>query len=122
MILIVDDDPDHRGLVRLILEGEGHRVLEAPDGASALALLAAGLRPRLLLTDLQMPILDGRGLLAAIAQLPLAEMTTALVTGMDVGGDPELQALCSEVLRKPICHERLLALAARADGRRDGSG
>ena len=103
----------------MILEDEGYRVVEAEDGARALALLAAGLRPWLLLTDLRMPVLDGRGLLAAIARLPGAptDMTIALVTGSDVTQDRQLRARCSEVLLKPVSAEQLLALAAAAASR-----
>lgn len=115
MILVVDDDPHRRRLVRLLLEGDGHRVHEAEDGARALALLAGGLRPSLLLTDLRMPLLDGRALLLAIARAPaLGEgLTTVLVTAEGLV-EPELRALCSEVLRKPITADALLTLAARA--------
>jgi CheY-like chemotaxis protein len=58
-ILVVDDDDDLReGLVD-ILEREGFEVAEASDGAAALALLRRGLRPKFILLDLMMPVMDG---------------------------------------------------------------
>jgi len=55
-ILVIEDDPDLRSLLRMLLEGDGHRVTAAPDGPAALALAAGGgIRPDLLLADLNLP-------------------------------------------------------------------
>jgi len=55
-ILVIEDDPALRDLLRMLLEGDGHHVTAAPDGPAALALAAAGgLRPDLLLADLNLP-------------------------------------------------------------------
>ena len=59
LVLVVDDEPDIRVLVRLNLELEGHEVEAAGDGAEALAVVAAGLRPDLVLLDVMMPRVDG---------------------------------------------------------------
>ncbi len=58
LVLIVDDDPMMRFLVRETLESRNFRVAEATDGAEGLAL-AAALRPDLILMDVQMSGLDG---------------------------------------------------------------
>ncbi len=58
-MFVVDDEPDIRELVRLNLELEGHEVEVVADGAAALAVLAEGLRPDLVLLDLTMPGPDG---------------------------------------------------------------
>ncbi|MDK9697359.1 MAG: ATP-binding protein, partial [Siculibacillus sp.] len=57
-VLVVDDNPDHRGVVRAALEPLGFVVVEAEDGPSALTLGAA-LRPDLFLVDISMPGMDG---------------------------------------------------------------
>jgi len=57
-ILIVDDDPDVRTLLRRMLEREGYRVAEAEHGRAALVRLAHGL-PGVILLDLMMPEMDG---------------------------------------------------------------
>jgi DNA-binding NarL/FixJ family response regulator len=58
-VLIVDDHPAFRSLARALLESEGFDVIgEAEDGAAALAAVD-GLRPAIVLLDVQLPDLDG---------------------------------------------------------------
>jgi len=57
-ILIVEDNPSTRLLFRVALEGAGHAVLEAPDGAMAIELMARQ-SPDLVLQDLVLPDMDG---------------------------------------------------------------
>jgi two-component system response regulator GlrR len=57
-ILIVDDDPALLRLLSLRLHYEGHTAIEAANGPTALALLDQGL-PQAMITDLQMPGMDG---------------------------------------------------------------
>ena len=60
-VLVVDDEPPLRQLLRRVLEAEGFHVEEAPDGESALRLVQARAEPfDLVLTDLSMPQIDGR--------------------------------------------------------------
>ena len=55
-ILIVEDDPEVRGLLKLALDEEGHRVTVADNGKAALALAAGGtIQPDLMLTDYNLP-------------------------------------------------------------------
>jgi two-component system, OmpR family, KDP operon response regulator KdpE len=62
-VLVVDDEPSLRQLIRRTLEAEGFHVEEAPDGESALRLVQARAEPfDLVLTDLSMPQIDGRQL------------------------------------------------------------
>jgi len=62
-VLVVDDDPPLRGILRRMLEDEGFHVEEAPEGESALRLIQARTEPfDLVLTDLSMPQIDGRQL------------------------------------------------------------
>ena len=63
-VLIVDDSPDIRDLLRQALEMEGYHVEHAENGAIARAMLVNGLRPCLLLLDLMMPVMDGKEFLA----------------------------------------------------------
>jgi len=64
-VLVADDDPDIREMVRTALQLDGHHVLEAPDGRTAWNLIVAN-RPALVLTDVQMPGIDGLELTALI--------------------------------------------------------
>lgn len=62
-VLVVDDEPPLRRLLRLVLESEGYRVLEAAHGQEALDRLAdAAGRVRLVVSDLVMPVMDGHQL------------------------------------------------------------
>jgi CheY-like chemotaxis protein len=58
-VLVVDDDPDSRGLVRRHLDKLGWSVAEAAEGGDALAWLARNPPPALILLDLMMPGMDG---------------------------------------------------------------
>jgi CheY-like chemotaxis protein len=71
-VLVVEDEDALRSAIRRSLQTEGYAVLEAQNGAMALELLtasesAAGVE--LVLTDLRMPVMDGRQLAAALARL-----------------------------------------------------
>src|SRR4051794_20501816 len=61
-ILVVDDDPKIRDLVRMYLEREGYAVVLAGDGVSAIAALRARV-PRLIVLDVMLPAIDGFGVL-----------------------------------------------------------
>lgn len=61
-ILVVDDEPDPRLIMRIALENAGHEVIEASDGEEAL-VRARESAPALILLDLRMPGLDGWGVL-----------------------------------------------------------
>lgn len=65
-ILMVDDSSTMRKLLRYTLTAQGHDVHEAEDGVAAVEWLAANPRPDLLLTDLNMPRMDGIGLVEAV--------------------------------------------------------
>ena len=57
-VLIADDDPDVRTMVRMLLELDGHTVIEAPDGTAALDMIRTR-RPCVVVADVQMPGLTG---------------------------------------------------------------
>ncbi len=64
-ILVVDDHPDTRIILRHYLEAKGFNVREAHDGIEALAEMRAS-RPMAVILDIQMPHLDGIGVLRAV--------------------------------------------------------
>jgi two-component system response regulator ResD len=80
-VLIVDDDPDIRLLLRLELAAEGHEILEVGDGQSALTQIANEALDVVLL-DMMMPVLDGWEVLRAIDRdtAPPIVVVTALTT------------------------------------------
>jgi DNA-binding NtrC family response regulator len=66
-ILVVDDEPQIRSLLRSLLSGQGYQVTEAGDGVEALSLCEQGSSFDLLLTDIVMPRMDGLQLSEKIA-------------------------------------------------------
>ena len=80
-IMTVDDSPSMRMLLRVALTDLGYSVVEAEDGVHALEKLD-GFRPDLLITDINMPRMDGFGLieklrpLAQYRNLPILVLTT----------------------------------------------
>ncbi len=113
LILIADDRPSSRELLRLVLERAGYAVIEAEDGEKALDRARAG-NPDLVLLDLQMPVLDGYGVLAALRgeerfrNLPVLALTASAMRGdreriMDAGFTDYLaKPAGSEVLRETV--------------------
>jgi two-component system sensor histidine kinase/response regulator len=81
-ILVVDDDPMVRGLVRDVLEMEGYDVALAEDGFAALRRIDAT-RPDCVVLDVMMPGMDGHAVLSRIrssdggANLPVVMLTAA---------------------------------------------
>jgi two-component system, OmpR family, response regulator len=57
-VLVADDDPDIRTMVRMLLELDGHRVLEARDGTSAWEMIESH-SPSVVVADVQMPGMTG---------------------------------------------------------------
>jgi len=81
-ILVVDDDSATRLLVRSILEIAGHEVIEAPHGSAALDLISPQRLPDVILTDLTMPVLDGKELIAQLRSGPVtAAIPIVVVSG-----------------------------------------
>ena len=96
-ILIVDDEPDIRDVLRITLEGEGYSVHEAADGQEALEMVQKH-SPQLILMDFKMPRLDGRQVCQILKKdillqhLPIILLTskgevTDKVRGIDAGAD-----------------------------------
>lgn len=58
-VLLVDDDKEFRTVAALVLESAGYSVTEAVDGFAAMELLQTE-RPDIIISDLHMPLMDGR--------------------------------------------------------------
>ena len=67
-ILVIDDDASIRTLLRFVLEEEGYDVVEAANGAEGLQQYEAA-PAALVITDLQMPVMDGLELLRALQRV-----------------------------------------------------
>lgn len=122
LILIVDDETSILNITRQTLETFGYRVITASDGAQAMAVYA----PRqaeiaLVMTDLSMPVMDGRALVTALRRLD-PEVRIIAASGLNAGGffagGNELEV--SHFLAKPYSAEQLLTLIAEVLSERVG--
>lgn len=93
-ILIAEDDGDIRDLLRLYLESEGYRVLEAANGAAALALARENM-PDMAILDVMMPELNGYELTRALrkfSDIPILILSAKSqdndkILGLNLGAD-----------------------------------
>lgn len=85
-ILAVDDSASMRQMVSFTLKGAGHTVIEANDGAQALQI-AKGQSVDLVLSDVNMPIMDGIELVKNLRQLPSYKFTPILMLTTESAGD-----------------------------------
>lgn len=117
-ILLADDDSAMRDFASRALIADGHQVMLASEGAEALQLLSDGAKVDLLITDVQMPALDGLSLAERLSKthpgLPIL-----LVSGYAVDRDQlaKLGANIVGLLQKPVTLDQLRAqtrLALRA--------
>jgi two-component system cell cycle response regulator DivK len=121
LILIADDRASSRELLRIVLERAGYAVIEAEDGEAALEQARTG-NPDLILLDLQMPRLDGYGVLAQLRIDPRFSKTPVLaLTASAMTGDREkiLAAGFTDYLSKPAGPELLREAVARLLGQID---
>ncbi|MBL9216248.1 MAG: response regulator [Opitutaceae bacterium] len=110
LILVVDDDTAVREVTCATLVAHGYRVLAAGDGTEALALFAPrSLEIRLVISDLDMPNLDGGALAKVVSALNPA-IRLLLVSGSTNESDPRRQpAATGRFLPKPYSAEAMLS-------------
>lgn len=115
-ILVVEDDPNIREIVAMILGDEGYRVLQAGDGAAALSLVQQeGLD--LIVSDVKMPGLDGFGLCEQVrANRDLSQLPFIFLTASDERADVRRGMVlgADDYLTKPFeAHELVAAVEVR---------
>jgi len=115
VILIVDDDPDFREFVRIVLESHGYRVLEAHNAETGLALMHAH-EPALILLDAMMSYeLAGIGIIRTVrsdpqlAHVPLILISAVLSQDEDRFLPADERAMVDRFLSKPVTPDELLA-------------
>ncbi|HEX4406800.1 MAG TPA: response regulator [Polyangia bacterium] len=115
-VLVVDDDPEWMEAITDFLTEEGYSVDGAANGAVAMEKLALAEPILAVVTDVQMPVMDGNELLARLhARRP--SLPVIVVTSEHVTGDEPHLYWALRVLRKPVAVEDLLAAMAEASKR-----
>lgn len=111
-ILVVDDEASNRAIIRRILLSEGYEVQEASDGQEAAGIIAREL-PDLVLLDLEMPGLDGYGVLRILKGNPRTRLIPVVMVTAHDQLPEKLRALeigVDDYIHKPI---NLRELSAR---------
>ena len=107
-VLVVDDEPPIRKLLRMGLSTQGYEILDAPNGKTALALLESG--PDLVILDLGLPDIQGLDLLAMIrARNDAVPIIVLSSRGDEAGKVRALDLGADDYLTKPFGMEELLA-------------
>jgi two-component system, cell cycle response regulator DivK len=110
-ILVVEDQPDNRRILRDLLNNAGYELIEAESGEEALTAVEAQ-RPDLILMDIQLPVMDGYEATWRIRSNPeLKSIPIIAVTSYALAGD-EAKALavgCNAYVTKPFSPRALLA-------------
>jgi len=117
LILLIDDEPRMREMIRSMLESEKFEVIEASNGVVGLAQFKRH-RPALVITDILMPEKDGIETLREMRALD----PKARIIAMSGGGRAKYTNFltiaqefgATEVLEKPFRREQILAAVARA--------
>lgn len=115
VILAVDDSASMRQMVRITLEGAGYKVVQACDGIEALTIAKTNTAD-LVLTDVNMPRMDGLSLVRELRALDHYKFVPMLVLTTESGNDTKQrgkEAGATGWIVKPFNPEQLLATIAR---------
>jgi CheY-like chemotaxis protein len=114
-VLVVDDDPDIREALEILLEMNGHPVVSAGDGSEAIDQLRRETRrPCVILLDLMMPGMNGFELQEALSLEPaFAGIPLVVITGAGATVERMASRFTSEILRKPFDAVSILDLVNR---------
>ena len=110
-ILAVDDSASMRQMVSFTLKGAGHDVTEACDGVEALAI-AQGKSVDLVISDVNMPNMDGLALIAELRKLATYKFTPILMLTTESSTDKKMQGKSAGAtgwIVKPFNPDQLLA-------------
>ncbi|MGB0911464.1 MAG: response regulator [Nitrospirales bacterium] len=111
-VLVVDDSVSMRQMVTFTLKGAGFEVVEAGDGKEAVDKLNGGAKPNLVITDLNMPNMDGISLIKAIRGMPAHKFTPVLMLTTESSGDKKKEGQSAGAtgwIVKPFNPDQMLA-------------
>jgi two-component system chemotaxis response regulator CheY len=117
-ILAVDDSPSVRQMVKLTLSGAGYDIVEAGDGAEGLSKARASTLD-MVVTDLNMPVMNGLGLIRELRKLPAYRGVPILF--LTTESDPEMKQQAKAAgatgwITKPFQQDQLVAIVRKVLG------
>ena len=110
-VLVVDDEPMTRDLIRLMLQRAGFKVREAEDGEDALRRIEADGAPDVFILDVMMPNMDGLTLCRELRQKADTAMTPVIMLSAKTAQsavNEGLEAGANKYLTKPIARTELI--------------
>ncbi len=116
IIMVVDDSATMRQMVSFTLSSAGFQVVEAGDGQEAVGKLNAGAKPNLVITDLNMPKMNGLEFIRAVRSMPSFKFTPVLMltTESDENKKKEGQAAgATGWIVKPFNPEQMLKVISK---------
>lgn len=112
-ILVVEDDDSIRDALEELFSGEGYSVAVAENGRTGLAALKK-IKPCVVLLDLMMPVMDGRGFLKELETIPERELASIPIVLITAAGEKGAAGCkVSEILTKPVEIDKLLSVAGK---------
>jgi two-component system, chemotaxis family, chemotaxis protein CheY len=117
-ILAVDDSASMRQMIRLTLRGAGYEVIEAADGQEGLSQAKAG-SPHMILTDLNMPVMDGMVFIKELRKQPAFAGIPIVFVTTESDAEKKSQAKAAGAtawITKPFQPEQLVAVARKVLG------
>ena len=110
-IIVAEDNPDAREMLCILLRDQGFEVIGVEDGQEAIEAVKAG-RPDLIITDIQMPHLDGIELIKALRAEPgVSDIPVLVITANQSGTISEaMDAGANAAAHKPLELTHLIGL------------
>ena len=117
-ILAVDDSASMRQMIKLTLRNAGYDVIEAGDGQQGLAQMRGG-AVHMILTDLNMPVMDGMVFIRELRKLPACKGIPIVFVTTESDAEKKSQAKAAGAtawITKPFQPEQLVAVARKVLG------
>ena len=112
-VLVVADSPTRRQMVAFTLTSAGYQVVEAGNGKEAVGKVNGGAKPDLVVTDLNMPEMDGITLIKEIRKMPALKFTPILMLTTEASDDKKKAGQAAGAtgwIVKPFNPEQMMAV------------
>ncbi|MHB1280389.1 MAG: response regulator [Acidithiobacillus sp.] len=115
-VLVVDDSASLRQVVSIALKGAGYEVIEACDGVDGLAKLGAATKIHLIISDVNMPNMDGITFVKEVKQKPEYKFTPIIMLTTEAEEEKKLQGQAAGAkawVIKPFQPQQMLAAVGK---------